>query len=531
MGIRGASSSFTMGQGFGADLIESDDGALQMRVSGFDGPPVRIEVMNLMGHRGAQSRGGRFQQGSSDERADMRSFLSDMMPGSLVSSHLNGMRATTPNYVHPRGARPSGSNTNLIGIGSSSPYPVTHPLLKVSDPGQARLLQNAGTGRAGSSTSSSGIFGAISSAIRERGLHGHDDVRQARLSVSTRRRALGPIVSDRRWGTDIGEVEVVGSRMPSLLVTVESALFDQIEVPKEKEKEKARKEKIGLSTKASSSRRRYLNGEEDGESSGSEDEFSGDDSLLEPFQGDRHNYGGGGDDEEDDGDEEEEAEAELYDDADASDHGFSVREEEECKEEGELEETKEGDDDDDEEEEEKEDKPLESDDHNPSIGENMPDNSVSITSITVPLSSTSITTSTLVPISTSREIEDNDDSHSNSAMSTDEPTNSTIRSLMSDDEALPVMMGIDMASSSSESVIPSDIIAPSATVPIPVPVPIVSGIFPGVSDEVWVALPFEMQTELLVSIGTGTGTGIGTVVEGAIISEGMTDSEDEEAIA
>ena len=36
MGIRGASSSFTMGQGFGADLIESDDGALQMRVSGFD---------------------------------------------------------------------------------------------------------------------------------------------------------------------------------------------------------------------------------------------------------------------------------------------------------------------------------------------------------------------------------------------------------------------------------------------------------------------------------------------------------------
>ena len=98
-------------------------------------------------------------------------------------------------------------------------------------------------------------------------------------------------------------------------------------------------------------------------------------------------------------------------------------------------------------------------------------------------------------IATSREIEDEDDIHSNSAMSIDEPTNSTIRSLKSEDQA--------MASSSSESVIPSDIIAPSATVPIPVPVPvpIVSGIFPGVSDEVWVALPFEMQTELLVSIG------------------------------
>ena len=516
MGARGASSSFSMGQGFGADLIESDDGALQMRVSGFDGPPVRIEVMNLMGHRGAQSRGGRSQQGSSDERADMRSFLSDMMPGSLVSSHLNGLRATTPNYVHPRGARPSGSSTNLIGIGSSSPYPVTHPLLKVSDPGQARLLQNAGTGRAGSSTSSSGIFGAISSAIRERGLHGHDDVRQARLSVSTRRRALGPIVSDRRWGTDIGEVEVVGSRLPSLLVTVESALFDQIEAPKEKEKEKARKEKVGVSTKALSGRRRYLHGEEDGESSGSEDEFLRDDSLMEPF--DPLHYPAG-DDEDEDGDEEAESEAELYDDADPSDHNFAVREEEECKEEGELEETKEGDDEDEGNEEKEE--LLESDDHAPSmIGENMPETSIAVTSLIIPLSSPPIASSTLQPASTVSEIQEKDDSLSNSLMSTDEPVNSTTRSIMSDDVNLSVnlssMNGSDIrisdskssaSSSSSESVITSNVTETSVPIPIlvplpvPVPMPIVSGIFPGVSDEVWVALPFEMQTELLVSIG------------------------------
>ena len=510
MGARGASSSFSMGQGFGADLIESDDGALQMRVSGFDGPPVRIEVMNLMGHRGAQSRGGRSQHGSSDERADMRSFLSDMMPGSLVASHLNGLRATTPNYVHPRGARPSGSNTNLIGIGSSSPYPVTHPLLKVSDPGQARLLQNAGTGRAGSSTSSSGIFGAISSAIRERGLHGHDDVRQARLSVSTRRRALGPIVSDRRWGTDIGEVEVVGSRLPSLLVTVESALFDQIEAPKEKEKEKARKDKVGVSSKALSGRRRNLHGEEDGESSGSEDEFLRDDSLMEPFDP-LHYPAGDDEDEDEDGDEEAESETEFYDYADPSGHDFAVREEEECKEEGELEETKEGDDED--EGKEEKDKPLESDEHTPSmIGENIPETSIAVTSLIIPLSSSPIASSTLQPASTVSEIQEKDDSFSNSLMSTDESVNSTTRSIMSDDVNFSSMNGVDIgindsnssaSSSSSEPVITLDVTEPSVSIPIPVPVPmpIVSGIFPGVSDEVWVALPFEMQTELLVSIG------------------------------
>ena len=37
--------------------------------------------------------------------------------------------------------------------------------------------------------------------------------------------------------------------------------------------------------------------------------------------------------------------------------------------------------------------------------------------------------------------------------------------------------------------------------PAPVPPPVKAVSFPGVSDEVWAALPFEMQTELLVSVG------------------------------
>jgi hypothetical protein len=52
-----------MGRGgmSGADLIENDDGALQMRLAGSDGPPMRIEVLNMLGGQrdGARRRGAR----------------------------------------------------------------------------------------------------------------------------------------------------------------------------------------------------------------------------------------------------------------------------------------------------------------------------------------------------------------------------------------------------------------------------------------------------------------------------------------
>ena len=558
---RNASSSFSMGQGFGADLIENDDGALQMRVSGFDGPPVRIEVMNLMGHRPVQSRGGggRSHQGSSDDRAEIRSFLSDMMPGSLVSSHLQSIRAATPHYVYPRGARPGGSiGTAAVGIGESSPYPVTHPLLKVSDPGQARLLQNAAAGRTGSSGSSSGIFGAISSAIRERGLQGHDDVRQSRLSVSTRRRALGPIVSDRRWGTDIGEVEIVGSRMPTLLVTVENSLYDEIEAPKEREKDKVRKERPGHRSKAPGSRIHYLHDDMTGDDSGSDDEFSGDDGLTRsafdeefPNIDPPEDEGGDEDDEDDDDDDDdEEMDAELYDEDNAPDHDISARDAEECKEEGELEETKEGDNDEEVEEEEKEDNKEE---------ENVPESNEIVlmsddkiveeicTSLSLPAFPSSVQIALSFPVSLSvpaatdspTEIQGKDgmvvedSGPSDSQMHTGESPISDACNNSSRTTILDVVATLSTenrlvfsattsapstssTSSSSSSTIRSAIIEPYVgvsvssvslptpvpiPVPVPVPVPIKSGTFPGVSDEVWAALPFEMQTELLVSVG------------------------------
>ena len=94
MGIAGFSN--IGGSQFGADLIESDDGALQMRVTG-GGAPVRIELLNLMGGGGmGSSREGRERGrrgGGSDERAEMRSFLNEMMPGGVVTSHIGGIGA------------------------------------------------------------------------------------------------------------------------------------------------------------------------------------------------------------------------------------------------------------------------------------------------------------------------------------------------------------------------------------------------------------------------------------------------------
>ena len=64
------------------------------------------------------------------------------------------------------------------------------------------------------------------------GLQSFDPRRQIRLgmgaatptSSTVTRRKVGPIVSDRRWGTDVGEIEPVGGRQSVLLTAVENAM-------------------------------------------------------------------------------------------------------------------------------------------------------------------------------------------------------------------------------------------------------------------------------------------------------------------
>ena len=538
MGIRSLSGQ----SGFNADLIENEEGGLQMRIG--EGLPMRIEVLNLLGNREGRSR----VRSSGDDRAEMRSFFSEMMPEGMVTSnmninvrgataaHLQYSRGAAPMYhsnYHPRAGRVMAGRSSATGIGSSLPFPVTHPMLRISDPSQARQHQNAtGAGRSGSS---GGIFGAIFSAIRERSA-AHDDVRQARLNVSTKRRGLGPLVSDRRWGTDIGEVEIVGSRLPALLVTAEAALEDHMEPVKERES--------------------YLYGPRHRSSiTDSEQELD----IM--YEDEEQPTGSADEDEEDD----EEDDYDPYG-VDMSAHCFP--DEEECKEEGELEESKEGG----EEVEYGEVEGLHSDDAATPVPRTAPTSSSSSSSsgeiaagqekadITSPTENSTevanadlstgstadvakassdadaevyaaVDTTVTPPLASSTEVCSSSSSSStaepsagavvedaSSAMDIEDPSsNPETDAAAGKEHADEIVDGVEEASAVAETAEPNAtentaIPAPAlpaasapepvpAHAPAPVPPPVKAVSFPGVSDEVWAALPFEMQTELLVSVG------------------------------
>jgi hypothetical protein len=500
MGIAGLRALSGQG-GFGADLIENDDGGLQMRL-GFDGPPVRIEVLNLLGGGREGRVRPRNHHSSGADGNEMRTFFSEMMPGAISSGQIRASTGTgTGAYPYYRsGGRPATVNTPVSGIGASLPFPVTHPLLKVSDPGQARQLQNAGVGRSSSSNSSGGIFGAIFTAIRDRSNQTFDDVRQARLNVSTRRRALGPLVSDRRWGTDIGEVEIVGSRMTALMATAEASLEDHVEAAKEKLSEKAKHDN-------------FLYRMRNGTSATATDSEQGMDVIYEEMP---VGSGDDGDDEDDDADEDEDLDAFEMTGAEPVPNRRGGADEEESKEEGELEETKEGDndddDDDDEEEEEEKDEDDEDDkeeededeeDANEESG--MPALELSATAAASSSSSavSEILSADTVEMTGTGEAEDKSAStapETSVALNTQPvPEGAAVEDSIPPAAATELAIHHPAASTEETAIIQA---IPAVPVPVPPPAPAVrTGTFPGVSDEVWAALPFEMQTELLVSVG------------------------------
>lgn len=51
-----------------------------------------------------------------------------------------------------------------------------------------------------------------------------DNHRSSRVLTSPKRRELGPLVSDRRWGVDIGEIESIGARISALSIRIENGL-------------------------------------------------------------------------------------------------------------------------------------------------------------------------------------------------------------------------------------------------------------------------------------------------------------------
>ena len=154
------------------------------------------------------------RSGSNRIPYDIRNFLSQMtsMSGIQVQSRFHGQ------------SQERNRQEDAIAVTSQ---PVLHPLLAVTDPRQAREIFSStnppGRGQA--------MMDHILSAIDSHAPFGSRTLggAQQRMEITERRRLLNPFVCDRRWGTDIGELELVGGRIKSLVESFKTYLSDQIE--------------------------------------------------------------------------------------------------------------------------------------------------------------------------------------------------------------------------------------------------------------------------------------------------------------
>jgi hypothetical protein len=161
-----------------------------------------------------------------------------------IRLHRTSNASNFPSFLNDMFAPPGSSSerrSNRNQTTTSSGGTTLHPLLSASDGRRGRLGHGSGRG-----TSIGDIFGSFISSIYNGGSssgttnsiwgdYNDDTSRQNRTVFSSRRKGLGPLVSDRRWGTDVGEIEPVGSRLPILGTAVESVLQDIIEDEKDEQ--------------------------------------------------------------------------------------------------------------------------------------------------------------------------------------------------------------------------------------------------------------------------------------------------------
>ncbi|KAJ1403823.1 hypothetical protein B484DRAFT_404965 [Ochromonadaceae sp. CCMP2298] len=218
-------------------------GGMMFHVTGEDLEGVELGVFDVPG-------GG--DLGAASMSASFQHFVSNLLPLNLQASastmRVDPATETYPTYhTYPAHTGP-GASTPGAFLGAPA-FPAA-PLL--SDPRRSRFgvsmggpglsLLGAGqrTGLGGLRTSSGVIYPAVlahghaHTAVGS-GWGGMVDAHSRRSTVSQRRRAVGPIVSDRRWGTDVGELEAPGSRLVELTAAVEAALGDSLEVERPKE--------------------------------------------------------------------------------------------------------------------------------------------------------------------------------------------------------------------------------------------------------------------------------------------------------
>lgn len=200
-----------------ADIMESFNA--QSRGGGLGGGAVRIAGDDLMGFLGtlpipeflrntiASSGGLRHMvahipmNGESMEHDEATMFdMSNEFHGGVREALDSLVR---PNRVHNR--------ANVREGAASNPTPLRHPLLHM--PTADRTRGNAsGRGRSGS------FIDAIISAVEGPG-RGPDllsSEEKMKSVVTQRRRLLGSLISDRRWGTDVGDRELTSGLLGAL---------------------------------------------------------------------------------------------------------------------------------------------------------------------------------------------------------------------------------------------------------------------------------------------------------------------------
>ena len=217
-GIGGVEIAFADGGGLTPEMLQGvlPDGAqmegeIMMQNIATDGAPHAIrlrighgempQMLNLLGMQGARVRSRR-------GTTDLGHVLNALGFAGNATSGLN-----SDGHLIVGG---EGQNGESSGVASARPS--LHPLL---NPSQVRNV-NAST-RSGQSGS---FIGATGESVRDifdfssRSIHRGANV----ANTSERRRALGPIASDRRWGTDICTSEVPGVRLQALVASIERSL-------------------------------------------------------------------------------------------------------------------------------------------------------------------------------------------------------------------------------------------------------------------------------------------------------------------
>lgn len=169
-----------------------------------------------------------------DIGANISALLSNILPPnvSMTSSTARVDPRTGALTFSINGTRtdhPTQSQAPTV-LGATAVQPPAHPLLTVTDPRRSRFLQPCVNGLANNTVSRGVMNRASPSMLSALGITATSnfDASTRRGQVSARRREVGPIVSDRRWGTDIGDLEPAGARLSALTSAVETALGDAI---------------------------------------------------------------------------------------------------------------------------------------------------------------------------------------------------------------------------------------------------------------------------------------------------------------